>query len=118
VDAFNPGIKSRAEVDQLIARLQRAGCNTVFAQVRKRGDAYYRSRYEPLALDNRDLAYDPLAYLIERAHAARPRIAVHAWINACAVGNALRSRPRAGQTPGLAIRVRHGRKRRQRGRQD
>ncbi len=86
VDAFNPGIKSREEIDTLIARLQRANCNTVFAQVRKRGDAYYNSRYEPRALDNRN-GFDPLRYLIEKAHAARPRIAVHAWINAMAVGS-------------------------------
>lgn len=86
VDGFNPGIKSREEVDTLLARLQRAGCNAVFAQVRKRGDAYYFSRYEPLAVDNRT-GFDPLRYLIERAHQARPRIAVHAWINTAAVGS-------------------------------
>ena len=86
VDAFNPGIKSKAEVDALVGRLQRARCNAVFVQVRKRGDAYYHSRYEPRALDNRD-GWDPLPYLIERAHAASPRITVHAWINAAAVGS-------------------------------
>ncbi len=85
VDGFNPGIKSRAEVDTLLARLRRAHCNAVFAQVRKRGDAYYFSRYEPLARDNRS-GWDPLRYLIEKAHAARPRVAVHAWINMGAVG--------------------------------
>lgn len=85
VDGFNPGIKTKQEVDTLIARLQRAGCNAVFAQVRKRGDAYYFSRYEPLALDNRN-GWDPLGYLVQAAHAAKPRIAVHAWINTCAVG--------------------------------
>jgi uncharacterized lipoprotein YddW (UPF0748 family) len=88
VDGFNPGIKSRAEVDQLIARVQQANCNAIFAQVRKRGDAYYWSRYEPRARDFQNIAYDPLAYLIEKAHAATPRISVHAWINMGAVGNA------------------------------
>lgn len=86
VDGFNPGIKSRAEVDELIARVQKANCNAIFAQVRKRGDAYYWSRYEPRARDFDTIGYDPLAYLIEKAHAATPRISVHAWINMGAVG--------------------------------
>jgi uncharacterized lipoprotein YddW (UPF0748 family) len=87
VDGFHAGIKSRAEVDALIARVQKAKLNTIFAQVRKRGDAYYASRYEPRAKDISDSRYDPLAYLIEKAHAASPRINVHAWINMGMVGS-------------------------------
>lgn len=86
VDGFHEGIKSRAEVDALIARVQKAKLNTIFAQVRKRGDAYYASRYEPRAIDIVDSVYDPLAYLIDKAHAAKPRISVHAWVNMGAVG--------------------------------
>jgi uncharacterized lipoprotein YddW (UPF0748 family) len=86
VDGFHPGIKSRMEVDQLLARVQTAKLNAVFAQVRKRGDAYYASRYEPRAKDSGSPVFDPLAYLIEKAHAASPRISVHAWINMGAVG--------------------------------
>jgi uncharacterized lipoprotein YddW (UPF0748 family) len=86
VDGFNEGIKTRDEVDTLIARAQKGKLNAIFAQVRKRGDAYYASRYEPRAKDNRDFTFDPLAYLIERAHAVTPRISVHAWINMGAVG--------------------------------
>lgn len=86
VDGFHPGIKSLAEVDALIARAQRAHANAIFAQVRRRGDALYASRYEPRA---RDIApgFDPLRTLIERAHQARPRISVHAWINMASVGD-------------------------------
>jgi uncharacterized lipoprotein YddW (UPF0748 family) len=84
-DAFSPALKSREEVHELIRRLHTANCNAVFVQVRKGGDAYYQSRYEPWAADNPE-RFDGLGYLIERAHEARPRIAVHAWINTCAVG--------------------------------
>jgi len=85
VDAFHEGIHSRAEVDLLLQRVRSAGCNAVFVQVRKGGDAYYQSRYDPWAVDNPE-RFDALAYLCERARAAEPRIAVHAWLNACAVG--------------------------------
>lgn len=84
-DGFSEGFKSPEQVDTLIRRLQTAHCNAVFAQMRKGGDAYYLSRYEPWAADNPQ-HFDALAYLIEKAHACKPRIQVHAWINTCAVG--------------------------------
>ncbi len=86
VDGFNPGFKTKQQVDLLIQRLEEAKCNAVFVQMRKRGDAYYLSRYEPWANDDPD-HFDVLAYLIKKAHAANPPIQVHAWINACVVGN-------------------------------
>ncbi len=84
-DAFSPGIKSRQEVDEMLRRLRTAGCNAVFVQVRKSGDAYYQSRYDPWASDNPE-RFDGLEYLIRQAHSGTPRIQVHAWINACAIG--------------------------------
>lgn len=84
-DGFNPGYKTPEEVDQLLQRLHDAHCNAIFAQMRKRGDAYYQSRYEPWATDDPQ-HFDALAYLIQKAHALNPPIAVHAWINTCAVG--------------------------------
>jgi uncharacterized lipoprotein YddW (UPF0748 family) len=84
-DGFNPGFKSPQEVDELLQRLQAAHCNAIFAQMRKGGDAYYLSRYEPWAKDD-PTHFDALAYLIQKAHALNPPIAVHAWINTCAVG--------------------------------
>jgi uncharacterized lipoprotein YddW (UPF0748 family) len=48
--------------------------------VRKVGDAYYKSNYEPRAnniLGGAD--YDPLAYIIKKAHSEG--IEVHAWMN-------------------------------------
>ncbi len=84
-DGFSEGFKSPEQVDTLIRRLQAGNCNAIFAQMRKGGDAYYVSRYEPWANDNKQ-HFDALAYLIKKAHASTPKIQVHAWINTCAVG--------------------------------
>ncbi len=81
VDAFHPGFKSRREVDQLIRDMQSANANSVIVQVRRRGEVYYSSTLEPRSEDPElEPGFDALAYLIERAHAARPPIEVHAWL--------------------------------------
>jgi uncharacterized lipoprotein YddW (UPF0748 family) len=81
VDAFHAGVRSPAEADELVAAAARANLNTLFVQVRRRGDALYTKGQEP-PLD--DAAYDPafdaLAYVIDKAH--RSGIEVHAWVNA------------------------------------
>ena len=84
-DAFSPAFKSPEESDLLLKRVHEAHLNAVFVQMRKGGDAYYASRYEPWAKDDVQ-HFDALAYLVAKAHAMSPPIAVHAWINTCAVG--------------------------------
>ena len=82
VDAFHDGIKSPAQVEKLVADAKRANLNTLLVQVRKRGDAYFNRADEPRAGDIKgSRGFDPLAYLIRLAHAAAPRIEVHAWVN-------------------------------------
>ena len=83
VDGFNDGIKSRAQVDKLVADAHRANLNVLIVQVRKRGDALFnRSPEEPRAVDiTGSRGFDPLGYLIQVAHASRPSIQVHAWLN-------------------------------------
>ena len=83
-DGFNEGYKTPQQIDTLLQRLHDAHCNAIFAQIRKGGDAYYASHYEPWATDDAG-HFDALACLVERAHRMQPRIAVHAWINSCAV---------------------------------
>lgn len=80
-DTFHPALRTPAEVDALVADARRANFNAVFVEVRKRGDAYYASRFEPRASDVQS-GFDPLAYLLGRAHDenAGPRLEVHAWI--------------------------------------
>lgn len=82
VDAFHPGIKSAQQVEKLVADAQRANVNTLMVQVRKRGDAYFNRSLEPRASDIQGPPdFDPLDYLLRLAHAATPRIEVHAWVN-------------------------------------
>ena len=84
VDAFNPGIKTHVEVDQLISRALTSNANTLIAQVRRRGDSYYFDSLEPFVEDTAvEPGFDPLGYLIERAHAHG--LEVHAWIIANAI---------------------------------
>jgi len=77
IDAFGAGYKTSAQVDQLIADAKTGNYNAIFPQIRKRGDAYYNSFIEPKATDI-NANYDPLADLIQKAHAAN--IKVHAWL--------------------------------------
>jgi len=87
VDAYHDGIKSRQQIDELIETAQAGSFNTLFVQVRRRGDTYYPSTLDPWAADA-DPTFDALAYLIGQAHAAG--IQVHAWATTLALwdGNA------------------------------
>ena len=84
VDSFNPGLRSPAEIDALVARAKSANLNTIVAQVRRNAQGLYAlspegwiENYVPPA------GFDPLQYLIDRAHAEG--IEVHAWANIGAV---------------------------------
>lgn len=67
-------------VDRVVREALEAGCNTLFAQVRGRGDAWYTSALEPPPPALQGSGFDPLARLLEAARAAGLR--VHAWVNA------------------------------------
>src|SRR5207247_350763 len=71
----------------MVRRAAEAGFNTLIVQVRGRGDAYSRSRWEPPppALAGRN-GYDALGRTIREAH--RRGLRVHAWINTELVANA------------------------------
>lgn len=78
-DTWHDGILSAAQVTQLVDTLAGANYNAVIAEVRKCGDAYYASAYEPRATNIVDPPpFDPLADLLVKAHAAG--LEVHAWI--------------------------------------
>jgi len=82
VDAFHDGIKSPLQVEKLVADAHRGNLNALVVQVRKRGDAYFNLSDEPRATDIQGPPeFDPLAYVIQLAHASTPRIEVHAWLN-------------------------------------
>jgi uncharacterized lipoprotein YddW (UPF0748 family) len=81
VDAFHPGFTNSAQVTQLIADTRAANCNALVVEVRRRGDAYYNSKYEPKAAGI-DTNFDPLADLIAKGHdtSKGPRLEIHAWM--------------------------------------
>lgn len=77
-------VEQQSSLKKFVDDLKAAHFNTILFQVRARGDAYYRSSYEPWAENltgtlGNDPGWDPLAFLIDEAHAAR--IEVHAWFN-------------------------------------
>jgi uncharacterized lipoprotein YddW (UPF0748 family) len=100
VDAFHPGFKSSDEVKQLLQDARAARFNTIFVEVRKRGDAYYQSRFEPQAGDF-PVGFDPLAEIISQAHSGMPRLEVHAWMTIYPVWNSAKNKPTQANHPFL-----------------
>ena len=69
-------------VCDMLDRLQDANFNTVFFQVRLRGDVAYRSAIEPMSYvfsgkEGVSPGYDPLAYVIKECH--QRGMECHAW---------------------------------------
>lgn len=103
VDGFHPGLRSPTEVRQLVSDARAGHFNALFVEVRRRGDAFYNSRYEPKAADVTPAGFDPLGELIALAHDTNsgPRLEVHAWIVTYNIWNELRSLPRQAGHPYL-----------------
>jgi uncharacterized lipoprotein YddW (UPF0748 family) len=77
---------SPQHIDRLVEDAAASGINTLFLQVRGRGDAYYAGSPEPRAADMAP-GFDPLAHAIARAR--RSGLRVHAWINVNLVASAV-----------------------------
>ena len=82
-------LTSPAGIATLVKQAKDNGFNTLLVQVRGRGDAYYRSRLEPMPadLDRQPASFDPLAHVLQAAGAAGIR--VHAWVNINLVSSAV-----------------------------
>lgn len=82
-------LASPTSIQSLVHAARTYGFNTLLVQVRGRGDAYYASALEPRADDLADqpASFDPLAVVLESAHAAGLR--VHAWLNVNLVSSAV-----------------------------
>ena len=80
-------ITSPEAIEKVVSDARAGGINTLIVQVRGRGDAYYRSRWEPraAALAGQAAGFDPLAVVLEKAHAAG--LKVHAWLNTHLLAN-------------------------------
>ncbi len=86
VDTFNTALNSHADVVAVVDKARAANANAIFAQVRRRGDAWYLNSLEPLP-DPNTIApgFDPLQDLIIEGHAAG--LEVHAFVIIGAVWN-------------------------------
>lgn len=87
VDTFNTPLNNHNDVLAVVNNVKLANCNAIFAQVRRRGDAWYLNSLEPRA-DRTPIeaGFDPLADLIKEAHAQY--IEVHAFVIIGALWNA------------------------------
>jgi uncharacterized lipoprotein YddW (UPF0748 family) len=79
-----PAEEQQAELVTLLDTIEATGLNAVFFQVRPEGDALYASSLEPWSrfltgTQGQDPGYDPLAFLLDEAHARS--LEVHAWLN-------------------------------------
>jgi len=72
-------LTSPESIRQMVAAANAGGFNTLLVQVRGRGDAYYTGTLEPRAAELVGRPdFDPLATVLEQAHAAG--LKVHAWV--------------------------------------
>ena len=80
VDSFNPGLRSPAQIDALVARARAGNLNTIVAQVRRNAQGLYAASPEGW-VENYvpPPGFDPLQDLLDKAHAVG--IEVHAWVN-------------------------------------
>jgi uncharacterized lipoprotein YddW (UPF0748 family) len=81
-------LASPGRVDRVVEIASECNANTLLAQVRGRGDAFYKSDIAPPAeiLGGAPEGFDPLDQMIKRAHAAG--MEVHAWLNVYLVWSA------------------------------
>lgn len=76
--------KQKKEFDSLLDKLQAAGFNSVFVQVRPSGDALYPSQLVPWSkvltgTQGKQPGYDPLEYMVSSVHSRGMQL--HAWFN-------------------------------------
>lgn len=89
-----PGLTAaemKSELDDIVTTCSQMGINAIFFQVRPCADALYKSDIFPwsaVLTGTQGIApdgdFDPLSYLIQKAHASQ--IQVHAWINPYRIG--------------------------------
>lgn len=90
VSVLGEGLKSRKEIEDLIAAARRANLNTIVAQVQREGATLFPSRIQPRhASVAKQPNFDPLATLLELARDTSDGgtpLKVHAWFNVFRLG--------------------------------
>lgn len=82
VDIWDPSVRTASQCDALVQLCRNNNINTVIPEVRVYGDAYYQSNLEPRGHRLINDGFDPLGYLIDKAHdtsGGKKYIEVHAW---------------------------------------
>ncbi|WP_291431633.1 family 10 glycosylhydrolase [Deinococcus sp.] len=86
IDAFGPGLKTRAQVAQTVVDAQRMGVNTLFVQAIRRADCLCLKASVPTVTDpDLEKNFDPLQVITTLAHARGMRVI--AWVSVTGVGN-------------------------------
>ncbi|MDG2167047.1 MAG: family 10 glycosylhydrolase, partial [Opitutales bacterium] len=68
VSVLGEGLKSKAEIDELVAAVRKANLNTIVAQVQREGATLFPSTIQPRhASVAKQSGFDPLATLLEVA---------------------------------------------------
>src|SRR5687767_14116446 len=84
VDAFGDELWTPAKIDKLVQESKAANMNALVVQVGRRGDCFCNNASMPRTHANiAPRPYDPLQYLIDKAHPAG--LEVHAWIITTAI---------------------------------
>ena len=80
-------LTSPDKIRQMVNAAADNGFNTLIVQIRGRGDAYYKSRVEPRAVELKDQPpeFDPFAFTLSEAH--KRGLKVHAWLNTSLLAN-------------------------------
>ncbi|WP_226342377.1 glycoside hydrolase family 10 protein [Deinococcus sp. AJ005] len=87
VDAFGPGLKTRAQVTQMVDDAARMGVNTLFVQAIRRADCLCLKASVPRATDaDLEKGLDPLGLTVRLAHARGIRVI--AWVAVTGIANA------------------------------
>lgn len=87
VDAFGPGLKTRAQVTRTVADASELGINALFVQAVRRSDCLCRRSSLPVVTDaDLEKDFDPLAEVTRQAHALGIRVI--AWVSVTGASNA------------------------------
>ena len=90
VSVLGEGLKSKAEIDELVAAVRKANLNTIVAQVQREGATLFPSTIQPRhASVAKQSGFDPLATLLEVARDTSEggkALKVHAWFNVFRLG--------------------------------
>ena len=80
----------KRELIDILDKLKRYNFNTVFFQVRSRGELFYKSGIEPMStliapVGWGEAVFDPLAFVVEESH--KRGLSCHAWVVTYPLGN-------------------------------